>query len=258
MADPYATSRGYLVVGGTHGIGEATVRLLAQEITHTVVFCGRDKDAGTRLSNELSAGNTHFVPVDITVDESVDALFDALPGLLPHFDGAFNSAGVIGTDTILRGTRFHDSEEGHFDQVFAVNVKGMWRCLRHELRLMSAARGGSIVNCASVAGLRAADSLSVSYTASKHAVIGMTRALAAEYARDGVRVNAVCPGVIDTRMLGGLRDRLLVDLRRKNPGASVGSPAQVAEAVAFLLSERSSYVNGTALTVDAGGLHGAL
>ncbi|SOD91581.1 SDR family NAD(P)-dependent oxidoreductase [Streptomyces sp. Ag109_G2-15] len=258
MPDLDATGRGYLVVGGTHGIGEATVRLLAQDPANVVVFGGRDTDAGTRLSKDLPGRNIRFVPVDVTRSKSIDALFAALPDLLPRLDGAFNSAGVIGTDTILRGARFHESEEDQFDEVFAVNVKGMWRCLRHELRMMSAAGRGSVVNCASVAGLRAADSLSVSYTASKHAVIGMTRALAAEYARDGVRVNAVCPGVIDTRMLGGLRDRLLEDLRQKNPGAAIGRPEEVAEAVGFLLSDRAAYVNGTALTVDAGGLHGAL
>jgi NAD(P)-dependent dehydrogenase (short-subunit alcohol dehydrogenase family) len=89
-------------------------------------------------------------------------------------------------------------------------------------------------------------------------VVGMTRALAVEYAPDGVRVNAVCPGVIDTEMLGGLHERLLSDLRAKNPGARIGRPQEVAEVVAFLLSAPASYVSGTAVTVDAGGLYGAL
>jgi NAD(P)-dependent dehydrogenase (short-subunit alcohol dehydrogenase family) len=123
---------------------------------------------------------------------------------------------------------------------------------------MSRQRHGSIVNCASVAGLRAADSLSTSYTASKHALLGLTRALAVEYAADGVRVNALCPGVIDTGMLDGMADELQADLRRKNPAARLGTAHEVAVAAEFLLSDRSSYVSGTTLTLDAGGLTGAL
>jgi NAD(P)-dependent dehydrogenase (short-subunit alcohol dehydrogenase family) len=255
------TGRCYLVVGGTRGIGAATVRRLAEDAGHTVVFSGRDAKAGEALeacAREAGGGRVHFVAADVTDAGSVDALFAGLGRLVPRLDGAFNAAGVIGTDTILRGTRFHDSTEEQLDDVFAVNVKGLWRCLRHELRLMAAAGGGAVVNCSSVAGLRAADSLSVSYTASKHAVVGMTRALAVEYARDNVRINAVCPGVIDTEMLGGLHDRLLEDLRRKNPGARIGRPEEVADVVAFLLSPRASYLSGAAVPIDAGGLYGAL
>ncbi|WP_107660897.1 SDR family NAD(P)-dependent oxidoreductase [Nocardia suismassiliense] len=247
----------HVVVGGTRGIGAATVELLAADPRNHVVFCGRDRAAGHALCEKLG-DNVEFIAADVTLPADVDSFFDAVEKYATDFAGAFNAAGVIGTDTILRGARFHDSTEAQFDTVFDVNVKGLWRCLRHELRIMSANATGAIVNCSSVAGLRAADSLSVSYTASKHAVVGLTRALAAEYARDNIRINAVCPGVIDTDMLGGLHIQLLTHLRTKNPTARIGTPAEVAAVVEFLLSSRASYISGSAIPIDAGGLYGAL
>lgn len=254
-------TKNYLVVGGTSGIGRATVIRLARDHDANVVFCGRNTEAGAALSQTLTrdtGGTVRYVSADVTSDADVTALFDVVETELPRLDGAFNVAGAAGRDTVLRGVRFHESDEENFDRVFAVNVKGMWRCLRHQLRVMTAQGFGAIVNCASVAGLRSADSLSASYTASKHAVVGLTRALAVEYAREGIRINAICPGVIDTDMLGGMRDSLLEDLRTKNPAARLGTADETAEAVAFLLSERAGYISGATLTIDAGGLTGAL
>jgi len=250
----------YLVVGGTKGIGAATVSLLVRSRSANVIFCGRDTEAGSALAASLTMPQrlVRFVPVDIRSAIDVETLFSAVEESFTSLDGAFNAAGVAGTDSVIHKVRFHDSDEANFDRVFSVNVKGIWRCLRRELAIMSHQRHGSVVNCASVAGLRAADSLSASYTASKHALVGLTRALAVEYAADGVRVNALCPGVIDTDMLSGMADELRADLRRKNPAARLGAAIEVAEAAEFLLSERSAYISGTTLTIDAGGLHGAL
>ena len=245
----------YLVVGGTRGIGRAAVEHLARS-GGKVLFCGRDASAGAALAGSLPG--SLFVPADITRQDEVDRLFAAVAQHLPRLDGVFNAAGVIGRDSVHRGVRFHESDEGNFDRVFEVNVKGIWRCLRHELRIMAAQGHGAVVNCSSVAGLRAADSLSAAYTASKHALIGLTRALAVEYAPAGLRINAIAPGVIDTEMLGGMREALLHDLRRKNPGARIGTAEEVAATVVFLLSDSAAYVNGAVLTVDAGGLTGAL
>jgi NAD(P)-dependent dehydrogenase (short-subunit alcohol dehydrogenase family) len=250
----------YLVVGGTSGIGAAVVRLLVTSVHANVIFCGRNQEAARDLmcSLHLRQNNIEFVQADITIKRDISALFDRVAEAFGTLHGAFNAAGIVGKDSVLRGVPFHESDEENFDRVFEINVKGMWRCLRAELGMMSRQRFGSIVNCSSVAGIRSADSMSTSYTASKHAVVGMTRSLAVEYARHGIRVNAVCPGVIDTDMLGGMRDELLQDLRRKNPAARIGSPEEVAEAVVFLLSDRSQYISGTTLTVDSGGLSGAL
>ncbi|MBF6328293.1 SDR family NAD(P)-dependent oxidoreductase [Nocardia transvalensis] len=245
----------FAVVGATRGIGAATVEVLAADPARRVVFCGRDREAGAALAEKL--GDTvDFVAADVTRPDEVEQFFAAV-ATRGRLVGAFNCAGVIGTDTILRGTHFHDADPAQFDAVLAVNVTALARCLRHELRLM-VDHGGAVVNCSSVAGLRAADSLSVSYTAAKHAVVGMTRALAVEYARHGIRVNAVCPGVIDTDMLAGLHDQLLEHLRAKNPAARIGTPAEVADTVEFLLSDRAAYISGTTVTIDAGGLYGAL
>lgn len=248
-------TRHYLVVGGTRGIGRAAV----EHLTHSggkVLFCGRDATAGTAVA--AAVPGSIFVPADITRQDEVDRLFAAVAENFPSLEGVFNAAGVIGRDSVHRGVRFHESDEANFDRVFEINVKGIWRCLRHELRIMAAQGHGAVVNCSSVAGLRAADSLSAAYTASKHALIGLTRALAVEYAPAGLRINAIAPGVIDTEMLSGMREALLHDLRRKNPGARIGTAEEVAATVGFLLSDAAAYVNGAVLTVDAGGLTGAL
>ncbi|MFI9510320.1 SDR family NAD(P)-dependent oxidoreductase [Nocardia sp. NPDC052566] len=247
----------FAVIGATRGIGAATVAALAADPARRVVCCGRDRDAGAALAEKLG-DRVDFVPADITDPAEVEHFFAAVAER-GRLIGAFNCAGVIGTDTILRGSHFHEADPARFDDVMAVNVTALARCLRGELALMvEHGAGGAVVNCSSVAGLRAADSLSVSYTAAKHAVIGMTRALAVEYARHGIRVNAVCPGVIDTDMLGGLHDQLLAHLRAKNPSARIGTPAEVADTVEFLLSDRAAYISGTTVTIDAGGLSGAL
>ncbi|ASU84413.1 SDR family oxidoreductase [Nocardiopsis gilva YIM 90087] len=251
----------YLVVGGTSGIGAAVVKRLVMSEHANVLFCGRRRDAGEKLMRSLNRGrhgNVEMVRADITEESDVAALFDRVRDAFGELHGAFNAAGIVGKDSVLRGAPFHKSSAENFDRVLDVNVRGMWRCLRGELAIMAPQGSGSIVTCSSVAGLRSADSMSASYTASKHAVVGMTRALAVEYAPHGIRLNAVCPGVIDTDMLGGMRDELLTDLRRKNPAARIGMPEEVADAVVFLLSDRSQSISGTALTVDAGGLTGAL
>jgi len=251
----------YLVVGGTSGIGRSTVTHLVTRSAASVTFCGRRIARGEALAAEMNAlrpGSTRFVAADITRQADVDALFAAVEAAFPRLDGAFNAAGIVGADSVLRGTAFHESDEANFDRVFDLNVKAMWRCLKPELRIMAAQGSGAVVNCASVAALRCADSLSAAYTASKHAVLGLTRALAVEYARHHVRINAVCPGVIATEMLAGMEAPLLAELRHKNPGARLGTPEEVAETVAFLLSEAAGYISGATLTIDAGGLTGAL
>ncbi|MFJ4651051.1 SDR family NAD(P)-dependent oxidoreductase [Nocardia sp. NPDC088792] len=248
----------FAVIGATRGIGAATVIQLANDYPDaSILFCGRDRKAGDALADKLG-GTVEFVPADVTDSEQVTDFFTTVAAR-GELTGAFNCAGVIGTDTMLRGNSFHTADPAGFEYVMAVNVFGLAACLRQELALFTGhGHGGAIVNMASTAGLRAADSLSVSYTASKHAVVGMTRALAAEYARHHVRINAVCPGVIDTDILEGLHEPLLAHLRARNPAATIGTPAQVAATVAFLLSASASYISGTTVTIDAGGLQGAL
>lgn len=261
MSEVDPRRKNYVVTGGTSGIGKAVVRALATKSSGNVIFCGTNKESGEALAHDLAngaAGIVEFVYADVTDGASLECMFRHVERKFEYLHGAFNAAGISGKDSLLRGVSFHESNEDQFDRVIDVNLKGLWRSLRHELSIMVEQGHGAIVNCASVAGLRCADSMSASYTASKHAVVGISRALAVEYARHGLRVNAVCPGVIDTPMLGDMHQALLSDLRRKNPAARIGTPQDVAESVLFLLSESSSYISGTTLTVDAGGLQGAL
>lgn len=257
----YSRPRHYVVTGGTSGIGMAVVTALASTTGNSVTFCGRNINSGNKLVESLAdSGITEikFFQADVTDEKSLGKMFEYIRDRYTYLDGAFNAAGIPGMDGPLRGVPFHESLEENFDRVINVNVKGLWWSLRHELSIMARQGHGSIVNCSSVAGLRCSDSISAAYTASKHAVIGMSRALAVEYAQYGIRVNAVCPGVIDTPMLAGMRAELLLDLKKKNPAARIGTPNDVAESVLFLLSDRAEYINGTTLTVDAGGLCGAL
>lgn len=250
----------YLVSGGTSGIGAAVVSRLAATGS-PIFFTGRDRTAARGVVESLpTAGRdlVEFVAADVADADDVAALFERVRDAGVPLIGAYNGAGIAGQDGPLTGVPFHLSEEAAFDWVVDVNLKGTWRLLRHELALMVEQRGGAIVNCSSVAGLRAADSRSASYTAAKHGVLGLTRAVAVEYAPYGVRVNAVCPGVIDTPMLGGMREHLLEDLRATNSAARLGTAAEVADAVYFLLSPASGYISGTTLIIDAGGLTGAV
>jgi len=179
----------------------------------------------------------------------VDALVARAVARHGRLDCAVNNAGIEG---VLRQTAEYPEED--FARVIQVNLLGVWRCLRGEIPAMLASSGGAIVNTASVAGLVGAGGLSA-YVASKHAVVGLTRAAAIEYAKAGVRVNAVCPGVIDTPMV----DRLSLEmptlreaLLAMKPMGRLGRPAEVAEAILWLCSDAASFVTGHALAVDGG------
>ena len=168
-----------------------------------------------------------------------------------HLDGAFNNAGVS-----RYGAPLALGEEAEFDRVMAINVKGVWLCLKHEIAQMLAQTpaGGAIVNTASVAGLYGAPRMEA-YAASKHAVIGLTKTAALEYARKGIRVNSVCPGVIRTAMMdqatGGDAERE-ANIASAHPIGRVGEASEIAAAALWLLSDASSFVTGHQLVADGG------
>ena len=248
-----------LVIGGTSGIGFASAKKMAENGA-SIIIAGRNELAGGKCIGIISkiSPNSVFIQADVTVPTTIDNLFLSIMQHYGKLDAVFNCAGVIGQDSLLRGVHFHQSTVENWQHVIDVNLTGLWYCLKKQLEIMYQQQSGTIVNCASVAGLRASDSRSASYTASKHGVIGLTKALAIEYAPYGIRINAICPGVIDTPMLNGMQDELNKDLQMKNPGAKIGSPDEIAEVVSFMLSPRSSYMNGTSVTLDAGGLTGAV
>ncbi len=238
-----------LVTGAAAGIGEACARLLAQRGA-TVIVADLNAD-GERTTAAIRAdgGQAEFIQTDVTRADQVERLIAAIVERHGRLDAAVNNAGIEHESKLLA-----DLSEDEWDRTEAVNVKGVWLCLKYEIRQMLTQGGGAIVNIASVAGLVGAARLG-GYAASKHGVVGLTRSAAAEYARNGIRVNAVCPGIIRTAMFQRFLDRdpsLAERAQRSNPARRLGEPHEIAEAVAWLLSDAAGFVHGHALAVDGG------
>jgi len=250
MVDGLLEGKIALVTGGASGIGRATAIAMANEGAD-VVIADRDQTAGEAVVDEVTAqcGAPKFIHMDVASATSVNSGIDQIIEQYGRLDCAFNNAGVAGDDRFIAET---SDEEWH--RVISINLTGVWTCLRREIQEMLPRGGGQIVNTASVAGLvgwRAG----AAYSATKHGVVGLTRSAALEYARHNIRINAVCPGVIETPMAAplenntsGVRDRLL----KKHPQGRFGQAEEIAEAVVWLCSGRSSFTNGHMLTVDGG------
>ena len=239
-----------LVTGGTAGIGEAVVRRLASLGSKTV-FVGRNEHNGRRIEARLlqDGAETAFIPADLSDPDEVRRIIRAAVDIFGHLDYAFNNAGISGRNGFIT-----DQSESNFDDVFSVNVKGLFVALQEEIRQMLVqARGGSIVNMASVGGMVATPGASV-YVASKHAVIGLTKAAAVEYGPHGIRINAVSPGAIRTDMLLQVfgEDAMLDKIASVHPIRRLGLPDDVADAVVWLFSDHSSYYTGQSLVLDGG------
>jgi NAD(P)-dependent dehydrogenase (short-subunit alcohol dehydrogenase family) len=219
----------------------------------TVVVSARRAREGEETVASIKAlkGDASFVQADITRAEEVDALIARTVQTHGRLDYAFNNAGAIGG---VR-TSTADFDEAVFDQIVATNIKGTWLCMKYELVRMLAQGHGVIVNCASVMGLRGSEVPGVAYVGSKHAIVGMTKATALEYASHGIRVNAVCPGSVLTEMSPfNAMDPADRDARAKalHPMGRLVKPEEVADAVIWLCSDAASFITGHALPVDGG------
>jgi NAD(P)-dependent dehydrogenase (short-subunit alcohol dehydrogenase family) len=244
-----------LITGAGNGIGRASAMGFANRGAK-VVMVDRDKDAGEATAGILrqQGGDARFVEADVTKSAAVQNYVKAALDAYGAIDCFYNNAGIEGS---VAPTAEYD--EDMFDRVMAVNVKGVFLGLRHVLPVMLKQGRGAVVNTASVAGLVASPGMPA-YVASKHAVIGLTKTAAGEVARSGVRVNAVCPGPIDTRMIHSLEAMLnpgdpgsvATRYQQNIPIGRYGTADEVANLVMFLCSDLASNITGAQYVVDGG------
>ncbi|HEX4214485.1 MAG TPA: SDR family oxidoreductase [Candidatus Dormibacteraeota bacterium] len=252
MGDGRLAGRVALITGGGSGIGLAAVHAFAAEGAR-VVLAGRRAEVGEAAAAEVVAagGDAHFVPADVSSSADVAALVDACVSRHGRLDCAFNCAAVGG-----QGALCADIEEEDFDRVVATNLKGVWLCMKYEIRAMLP-RAGAIVNMSSIDGLTSSAN-AAAYSASKHGVEGLTRTAAVEYGAAGIRVNALAAGGFATEALARSHGHDLgwVEAYRSPavPLGRLGDPVEAAVAAVWLCSEESAYVTGHTLVVDGGQL----
>ena len=240
-----------LVTGGGSGIGRATALALAREGAQ-VVIGNRNVERGEETVSLIreAGGTASFQRTDVVVAAEVEALVEHAVKTCGSLDIAFNNAGIEGD---VKPTLI-DHTEANFDLVMDINVKGVWLSMKYEIPQMLKTGSGAIVNCSSVAGVIGFPGIGI-YSASKHAVIGLTKAAALEYSAQGIRINAVNPAVIDTEMVDRLADGMNMkkeDMTTFHPIGRLGRVEEVAEAVLWLCSDKASFVTGHSMMVDGG------
>jgi NAD(P)-dependent dehydrogenase (short-subunit alcohol dehydrogenase family) len=237
-----------LVTGAASGIGRASALRFAREGASVVVAdLETSREAGEQVVREVreAGGEAQFFACDVSRGEDNQALVAATVDRFGKLDFAHNNAG-IGVHKLL-----HETDDADFDRVIAVNLRGTFLGMKHQITQMRRQSGGAIVNTSSNAGLRAVMMLSA-YTASKHGILGLTKNAAVEYANDGIRVNAVCPGAIMTPLMSEQPPERQQEILAPQAMTRFGQPDEVAAAVVWLCSDDASFVTGVALPVDAG------
>lgn len=239
-----------LVTGAASGMGLTTAQAFAHHGA-AVVLADINLDAVKKAADELTAQGFKALAVQCNVasEEDVKAMVDTTVEHFGRLDMAFNNAGV---NSPVAETADADGKE--FDRIQSINLRGVWNCLKYELIVMRKQGSGSIVNCSSIGGLVGIADRGM-YHATKHGVIGLTKSAALEYAARNIRINAVCPGIINTPMVSGMLDRepeAMNELLKDVPSDRLGLPEEIASAVLWLCSPGSAFVIGQALAIDGG------
>ncbi|HVO61387.1 MAG TPA: SDR family oxidoreductase [Terriglobales bacterium] len=258
MAGQSLQSKVAIITGAASGIGRATALLFAREGA-TLIAIDLNETGGNQVADQISASGGHaiFVRADVSQSDDCKRAVDTAVAQLGRIDVLFNNAGMIRRSSIV------NLSEDDWDRVMDVNVKSIFLMSRQVIPLMARAGGGSIINTASGWGLTGGTKAAV-YCASKGAVVLLTKAMAVDHGPQNIRVNCICPGDTDTGMLrneaqqlGEGPDRFLAEAARR-PLGRIGKPEEIAQSVLYLASDASSFVTGTALVIDGGGLAGSV
>ncbi|XVQ07627.1 SDR family oxidoreductase [Spirillospora sp. CA-255316] len=236
------------VTGAGSGIGRAAAEAFVRR-GYATALADMNEEAGRSVEADLRRlGECSFFRCDVTDDDTVREAVTQAVATYGRLDAAFNAAGIDGE----HGKPTAECTMENWNRVVAVDLTGTWSCMRHELPEIVKAGGGSIVNCASVAGLRAAPTLPA-YTAAKHGVVGLTRGAAREYAHAGVRVNAICPGTVDTPMFRrSMPPETIERLVSANPVGRLAEAREIADVALWLCDDAPGFLTGQAIAVDGG------
>jgi NAD(P)-dependent dehydrogenase (short-subunit alcohol dehydrogenase family) len=242
-------NRTALVTGAGSGIGRSSALAFAQEGANVIVS-DIDVQGGEETVQMIqeSNGDAHFFQCDVSQSAQVEALIKVTIETFGRLDFAVNNAGVS-----MRPASTVEIDEAEWDRVISINLKSVWLCMKHEIPQMQKTGGGVVINMSSLAGIRGKAG-TLAYSASKHGVIGMTKTAALEFAKEGIRINAICPGLTESGMTAGLdqRPELAEQLIALIPMGRMGLSENIADGVVWLCDDKASFITGHVLVIDGG------